>query len=548
MFCFQCEQTAHGLGCTVIGVCGKTPEVAILQDLLLDMTKGIAGYAHRAGQLSARDAVIDSFTLDALFTTVTNVNFDPERVDALLTVAETIRARARTLYESAADNACIPVQTLSGPATRALARDRAGRLMQGEAVGILKRSHAYGADVSGLQELLTYGLKGAAAYASHARTLGYEDPAIYAFLHEGLDLLTRTDASVDDLLTAVLRCGEIGLRVLELLDAANTGSYGQPTPVPVRMGPSSGKAILVSGHDLADLEAILEQSEGMGINVYTHGEMLPAHGYPHLRRHQHLAGHYGGAWMRQKKEFDAFPGAILMTTNCIQAPASSYKDRLFTSGLVAWPDVIHVDDRDFGPVIDAALAQPGFEDGPEPKTHRVGFGHHAVLSVAGPIVEAVKSGAVQRFVLIGGCDGAEPGRNYFTELAERLPKDTIILTLGCGKFRVVGTELGEVAGLPRLLDMGQCNDAFSAIKVAQALAEAFGVGINDLPLSLVISWYEQKAVLVLLTLLHLGIRNIRLGPKLPAFLTPAVLNVLVDRFAIRPIGDAETDLAELAAA
>ena len=548
MFCFQCEQTAHGLGCTVVGVCGKTPEVAILQDLLLDMTKGVAAYAHRAAQLGHRDTVVDSFTLDALFTTVTNVNFDPDRVDALLTEAETVRARARSLCEMAARGASTPLETLNGPATLALAQDRPGRLAQGEAAGILNRSTALGADISSLQELLTYGLKGAAAYGSHARTLGQEDPAVYAFLHEGLALLTRLDVGVDDLLAATLRCGEIGLRVLELLDAAHTGTYGQPTPTPVQMGPVPGKAILVSGHDLADLEALLAQSAGTGLNIYTHGEMLPAHGYPRLKRHKHLVGHYGGAWMRQKREFDAFPGAILMTTNCIQVPAPSYTNRLFTSGLVAWPAVTHITDRDFGPVIAAALSEPGFPEVPEPPTHIAGFGHHAVLSVAEPIVEAVKSGAVRRFVLIGGCDGAEPGRNYFTDLAERLPEDTIILTLGCGKFRVVGGEFGQVAGLPRLLDMGQCNDAFSAIKVAQALAETFGVGVNDLPLSLVISWYEQKAVLVLLTLLHLGVRNIRLGPKLPAFLSPAVLKALVDRFGIQPIGTVDADLADLAAA
>lgn len=547
MFCYQCEQTSHGTGCRSVGVCGKTPEVAALQDLLLDATKGIAQYAHRAGRLGARDARVDEFVLNALFTTVTNVNFDPERIEAMLNESADVRDRARALYVKAARDAQEVPEEVGGPATKVLAPDRAGRMAQGDAAGILPRIDAFGEDVAGLQELLIYGLKGAAAYASHARTLGQEDDAVYAFLHEGLDLLTRSDSGVDTLLAANLRCGEVGLRVLELLDGAHTGVYGQPEPTPVLMGHVPGKAILVSGHDLKDLKALLEQTEKMGINVYTHGEMLPAHSYPELKRYAHLAGHYGGAWMRQRQEFEAFPGAILMTTNCIQAPAPSYRERLFTCGLVAWPGVAHIADRNFAPVIAAALAAPGFAEGSETRHHLTGFGHHAVLSVADAVIDAVKSGAVRRFVLIGGCDGAEVGRNYYTELAEGLPRDSIILTLGCGKFRVVGSDLGEVAGLPRLLDMGQCNDSFSAIKVAQALASAFGVGVNDLPLSLVISWYEQKAVLVLLTLLHLGIRNIRLGPKLPAFVTPKVLQVLVEKFGIRPIGDVADDIREIAA-
>lgn len=547
MFCYQCEQTSAGTGCRSVGVCGKTPEVAVLQDLLVEQTKGIAQSAHRAGQLGARDPEIDAFVLDALFTTVTNVNFDPARMDEMLDAAAAMRERAQDLYETAARSAGQTPEPLDGPATAAVAADRVGRLAQGERVGIQQRMATLGEDIAGLQELLTYGLKGAAAYASHARALGQEDETVYAYLHEALDLLTQTDVSVDALLAANLRCGEVGLRVLELLDAANTGGYGQPTPTPVLMGHVPGKAILVSGHDLVDLAALLEQTKDLGINIYTHGEMLPAHGYPELKRYPHLVGHYGGAWMRQRKEFDEFPGAILMTTNCIQAPAPSYRDRLFTCGLVAWPDVPHIADRNFAPVIAAALAAPGFDAASTPRHHLTGFGHHAVLSVADAVVDAVKSGAVRRFVLIGGCDGAEVGRNYYTELAEGLPRDSIVLTLGCGKFRVVGCDLGEVAGLPRLLDMGQCNDSFSAIKVAQALAEVFGVGVNDLPLSLVVSWYEQKAVLVLLTLLHLGIRNIRLGPKLPAFVTPTVLQVLVDSFGIRPIGRIEEDLREIAA-
>jgi hydroxylamine reductase len=548
MFCYQCEQTAHNTGCTIVGICGKTPEVAMLQDVLLDLTKGIAMYAHPAGRLGVRDPVVDTFVLDALFTTVTNVNFDAARLNAMLDEAVTVRKRAHTLYQAAADAAGENIDPPTGAATRTLATDRAGRLAHAEAVSIPQRTETQGEDITGLQELLLYGIKGAAAYASHARTLGREDPAVYAFIHEALDMIARSTATIDDLLSANLRCGEIGLRVLDMLDGANTGGYGQPSPTQTLMGHVPGKAILVSGHDLADLDALLEQTRGTGINVYTHGEMLPAHGYPALHKHPHLVGHFGGAWMRQRSEFDDFPGAILMTTNCIQSPAPTYQDRLFTCGLVAWPDVTHIADRDFRPVIEAALAAPGFTTASEPRYHTTGFGHQAVLSVAEPIVNAVKNGDIGRFVLIGGCDGAEQGRNYYTELAERLPDDTVILTLGCGKFRVVGLDLGEVAGLPRLLDMGQCNDAFSAIKVAQALATAFGVGVNDLPLSLVISWYEQKAVLVLLTLLHLRIRNITLGPRLPAFLSPTVLQVLVDTFGIRPTGDVDADMKDMLAA
>ena len=547
MFCYQCEQTAFGTGCRTVGVCGKTPEVASLQDLLLEATKGVAQWAHGAAGLGAQDATVNGFVLDALFTTVTNVNFDPARINAMLEEATVVRKRARELYETAARAAGVVPEQLGGPAAQTLAPDPADRPAQGEAVGVLSRLEAEGEDRTSLKELLTYGLKGAGAYASHARILGREDGSVYAFLFEALDLLTRPDATVEALLAANLRCGEVGLRVLDLLDGANCGAYGQPTPTPALMGHVPGKAIVVSGHDLADLEALLEQTKGTGINVYTHGEMLPAHGYPGLKRHDHLVGHYGGAWMRQRREFDDFPGAILMTTNCIQAPAPTYRDRLFTTGMVAWPGVTHIADRDFAPVIAAAQAASGFADASPPRHHLTGFGHQAVMSVADTVIDAVNTGAVRRFVLIGGCDGAEVGRNYYTELAEGLPNDTIVLTLGCGKFRVVDCDLGEVAGLPRLLDMGQCNDAFSAIKVAQALAGALDVGVNDLPLSLVISWYEQKAVLVLLTLLHLGIRNIRLGPKLPAFVSPGVLKVLVEAFGIRPIGTVAADLEEIAA-
>ena len=348
--------------------------------------------------------------------------------------------------------------------------------------------------------------------------------------------------STDELLDKARAVGELNLKAMELLDTANTSTYGDPEPTAVRIEPVAGKAIVVSGHDLKDLEELLKQTEGTGINVYTHGEMLPAHGYPGLNRCEHLVGNYGGAWQDQQKEFDAFPGAILMTTNCIQKPGDSYKDRIFTSGLVAWPGVAHITNRDFTPVIEAALAAEGFAEDGQDKTILVGFGHEAVLNVAGSIVEAVNSGALRHFFLIGGCDGAKPGRNYYTELAQAVPQDCVILTLACGKYRFNKLQFGEIGGIPRLLDIGQCNDAYSAIQIALALADAFDTDVNSLPLSIVLSWYEQKAVAILLTLLHLGIKNIRLGPTLPAFVTAPVLEVLSEKFNIMPITTAQEDL------
>lgn len=540
MFCYQCEQAARGTGCTDLGVCGKEPEVARLQDLLLYVTKAMSRYAHRTRQLGVADAAFDRPMLEALFSTVTNVNFDTERLASQVQAMARLRDAARAAYERACRAA--------GSTPDALGEDwqPAGSLdamvAQAEAIGLEFRLEDDGETPVGLQELLTYGLKGMAAYAHHAAVLGHEDDAVYAFCHEALDFLTRP-ASIDELLAMNLRCGEVNLRVLELLDAANTGTYGDPVPTPVRTAPLAGKAILVSGHDLKDLEALLEQTAGTGINVYTHGEMLPAHGYPGLKKYPHLAGHYGGAWQLQWAEFATFPGAILMTTNCLQEPLESYRDRLFTCGLVAWPNTPHIADRDFGPVIAAALAAPGFVADGGDETITVGFGHGAILGVADTVIEAVKAGALRRFFLIGGCDGARPGRSYYTRFAEAVPDDCVILTLGCGKFRFNRHDFGTLGGLPRLLDCGQCNDAYTAIKVAVALAEAFGCGVNDLPLSLVISWYEQKAVCILLTLLHLGVRNVRLGPSLPAFVTPPVLDVLVKQFGLLPITTPEADLA-----
>ncbi len=542
MFCYQCEQAAKGTGCTTFGVCGKDPEVAALQDLLVHATKGVAMYATRARALGVRDREADVTVVENLFTTVTNVNFDAARLEAILRKTAAVRDNARKAYEKACSAAGNLPESLCGPACWRPAVDRAGLVAEGLAIGVQSRMAKGGPDITGLQELLTYGLKGTAAYADHALILGKESDEVFAFFHEALDFLTRPTPTVDELVAMNLRCGAVNLTVMGLLDGANTGAYRNPVPTAVRVTPVKGKAIVVSGHDLKDLELLLRQTEGKGINIYTHGEMLPAHGYPELKKYPHLVGNYGGAWQDQAKEFDAFPGAILMTTNCIQRPRETYKARLFTSGLVAWPGVEHIADGDFAPVIQAALDAPGFAADAAAKTITVGFGHEAVMGVAGKVIDAVKTGAIRHFFLIGGCDGAKPGRNYYTEFAEKVPKDCVILTLACGKYRFNKLDFGDIGGIPRLLDVGQCNDAYSAIQIAVALAEAFDTDVNGLPLSMILSWYEQKAVCILLTLLHLGVKNIRLGPTLPAFVTPAVLNVLVENFNIMPIGTAEGDL------
>ncbi len=539
MFCYQCEQTAKGTGCTVHGVCGKDPVVAGLQDLLIYIAEGVAQSAHRARQLGKTDREIDQCVIKALFTTVTNVNFDPERIREMILCASNAAAKAKALYESACKAAGkqpedIPLRTAAGTVEELLALSAK--------VGIPKRKEQLGDDITGLQELVMYGLKGTAAYADHASILGKDDDSVFAFFHEALDALTKSNPTVDELFALAMKVGEVNLRVMALLSSANTEAYGKPEPTAVRITPVRGKAILVSGHDLKDLDELLKQTEGTGINVYTHGEMLPCNAYPGLKKYKHLVGNYGGAWQDQHKEFARFPGAILMTTNCIQNPQESYKNRIFTCGLVGWPDVTHISDRIFKPVIDAALAAPGFANDEPEKTIMIGFGHDAVLGVAGTVVEAVKSGAIKHFFLVGGCDGAKPGRNYYTEFAQQVPQDCVILTLACGKYRFNKLEFGEIGGIPRLLDCGQCNDAYSAIQIAVALANAFNCGVNDLPLSMILSWYEQKAVCILLTLLHLGITNIRLGPTLPAFVTPAVLNVLVEKFNIAPVTTPEADL------
>ena len=542
MFCYQCEQTAKGTGCDKIGVCGKDAETSATQDLLIHAVKGLSMYAHRAGQLGVTDREIDVFVIRALFTTVTNVNFDPERVKDYILKAAELRDKAKSLYEEACGKAGKTPEMLAGPAAWTPASDLEGLVKQGDVVNFTKNLTSAGADITGLQELILYGLKGMASYADNALNLGQEDKSVYAYFHEALSYLASEPSDIGELTACALKVGEVNFKVMGLLDKANTGSYGHPEPTQVRVTPVQGKAILISGHDLKDLEELLKQTEGKGVNVYTHSEMLPALAYPGLKKYKHLVGNYGGAWQDQKKEFDAFPGAILMTTNCIQKPRDTYKARIFTTGVVAWPDVPHITNHDFAPVIEAALAAPGFTEDTEEQTITIGFAHNAVLGVADKVIEAVKSGAIKHFFLVGGCDGIESSRSYFTDFAKQVPDDCVILTLACGKYRFNKLEFGDIGGIPRLLDAGQCNDANSAIQIAVALANAFDCGVNDLPLSLVLSWMEQKAVCILLTLLHLGIKDIRLGPNLPAFVSPAVLQVLVDNYNIMPITTAEEDL------
>ncbi len=537
MFCFQCEQTAKGQGCTKIGVCGKQPDVAALQDLLNYAVKGLSQVAVAGRKVGVNDQQVNQFTSKAIFSTLTNVDFDPDRFVELINEAVQKRDTLKEKVKAAGGN----VEFGEGPSTFKPESTAEALVTQGEKVGI-QSDPDIDADILSLRELLVYGIRGMAAYADHAAILGQEDDGVYAFMQEGMAATLNRELSVDDYIGLVMKCGEVNLKTMELLDAGNTGTYGHPVPTSVPLGAKAGKAILVSGHDLKDLEEILKQTEGKGINVYTHGEMLPCHGYPELKKYSHFYGHYGSAWQNQAKEFDAFPGAILMTTNCIQKPRDSYRDRIFTTGLVGWPGVHHIADKDFAPVIAKALELPGFTEDRDGKRVMVGFARNAVMGVADKVIEAVKNKAIRHFFLVGGCDGAKPGRDYYTRFVEQVPDDCVVLTLACGKFRFFDKDLGDIGGIPRLLDVGQCNDAYSAIKIATALADAFECGVNDLPLSMILSWYEQKACAILLTLLYLGIKDIRLGPSLPAFVSPNVLNVLVDKFNIMPINTPEEDL------
>ncbi|BDD87584.1 hydroxylamine reductase [Desulfofustis limnaeus] len=531
MFCNQCEQTAKGIGCEKVGVCGKSENVAGLQDLLTHAVQGLAIVATAARKVNVADPAVDQFIVEATFACLTNVDFDPARFETWIRKAVELRNDLRTRAEAAGAT----IDSTAAALTYLPAVDRAGLEAQGAALNLIQ-SLDPNEDLRSLKQIALYGLRGLAAYTDHAAILGKKDDAVYAFIEQALADLTRTDLGLNDLIALVLKCGEVNLKAMELLDAGNTGTYGHPVPTPVPLGHKAGKAILVSGHDLRDLHLLLEQTKDKGIHVYTHGEMLPCHGYPELKKYPHFYGHYGTAWQNQQKEFAEFPGAILFTTNCIQKPRESYQDNVFTTGLVGWPGLTHIgENKDFTPVIERALALPGFPSDEERGEVLTGFARNTVLGVADKVIDGVKSGAIKHFFLVGGCDGAKPGRNYYTEFVEQVPQDCIVLTLACGKFRFFDKKLGDIGGIPRLLDVGQCNDAYSAIQIAVALANAFNCGVNDLPLSLVLSWYEQKAVIILLTLLHLGIKDIRLGPSLPAFISPNVLNVLVENFSIKPI-------------
>jgi len=544
MFCYQCEQTSNAQACTRVGVCGKSPEVSLLQDLLQHQLKGIGFLGQRLRELGHVDEHADRFVIEALFTTVTNVDFDPQRLKGWIEQAYRLKEALKDkFHELFVQKNKRPFAGQFPEAVEFIpAGTMEGLLKQGAMAGIMANPQL-NPDIRSLRELLAYGLKGMASYADHAVILGQSDETVNAFFHKALAAMLDDGLDMNALFALNMELGRVNLRCMEILDKGHTGRFGHPEPTPVALGVRRGPAILVSGHDLLDLYELLRQTEGRGVQVYTHGEMIPAHGYPGLKKFPHLAGNYGGAWQDQQKEFERFPGPILMTTNCIQKPKPAYIDRIFTTGLVAWPGAVHIPDRrDFSALIGKALELGGFAADEPGKTITVGFGHQAVLGAAAQVVAAVKAGKIKHFFLIGGCDGAKSGRNYYTEFAEKVPADCIILTLACGKYRFNKLDFGSIDGLPRLMDVGQCNDAYSAIQIALALAKAFGVEVNELPLSLILSWYEQKAVIVLLTLLALGLRNIRLGPTLPAFITPNVMKVLVDKFAIKPIGSADEDI------
>lgn len=526
MFCFQCEQTAQGTACTHAGVCGKTAGTAILQDELTGALVGLAKAAGNAGRTKESDRLM----LDGLFTCITNVNFDDQSLQKMI---REVNREKETMVPDCAG--CI---------------SRCGNTDNMNMADLWSTDE----DIRSLKTLLLLGLRGMAAYAYHAAVLGYDDDEVTEWFYKGLTAV-GTDLDADTLLGLLMEFGQINLKCMALLDRANTETYGNPVPTQVPNTIEKGPFIIISGHDLYDLKQLLEQTEGKGINIYTHGEMLPAHGYPELKKYAHLKGNFGTAWQNQQKEFNGVPAPILFTTNCLMSPKQSYADRVFTTGVVAFPELVHIDEqdgkKDFSAVIAKALELGGYtEDHEFPGINgghmlTTGFAHNTVLGVADQVVAAVKAGALKHIFLVGGCDGAKPGRNYYTEFVKQTPKDSIVLTVACGKYRFNDLDLGTLGGLPRIMDMGQCNDAYSAIRVAVALAEAFGCGVNDLPLHIVLSWYEQKAVCILLTLFALGIQNIRLGPTLPAFVSPNVLKILVDKFNVHPISTPEMDLAEI---
>ncbi|ACD23507.1 hydroxylamine reductase [Clostridium botulinum] len=539
MFCYQCEQTAGGKGCTKLGVCGKTPEVANLQDLLIYQCKGISVYAMELIEKGENiDKDIVKFVENSLFTTLTNVNFDAEVHVEMLKESQKIKEELR---KKIGNNKEYPEQ-----ASYNLSETKDEMLKDSKKAGIMF-DQTIDADVRSLRQTIIYGLKGISAYGHQARFLGYYDDQVDNFYFRGLECTTNDNLSVEELIRMTMRTGDMSVAVMKKLDEANTETYKNPTPHKVNVHIKKGPFIIVSGHDLRDLEMLLKQTEGKGINIYTHGEMIPSHGYPGLKKYKHLVGNYGGAWQDQQKEFDGIPGCILMTTNCLMRPRETYKDRIFTTSVVGWDGLKYIKAdkdgyKDFTEIIEKALELGGFKESEEPHEILVGFGHHATLSNAETIVNAVKEGEVRHFFLIGGCDGARPGRNYYTEFAKKVPMDCIILTLACGKYRFNKLEFGEVAGLPRLLDVGQCNDAYSAVRIATALADAFDTDVNGLPLSIILSWYEQKAVADLLALLSLGIKGIFVGPTLPAFFSPNVLQYLIDTFNLKLISEPDDDL------
>lgn len=539
MFCYQCEQTANGKGCTKLGVCGKTPEIANLQDLLIYQVKGISCYGKLLiDQGQHVDKQIVSFIENVLFTTLTNVNFDPEVHVNLLKQSQKIKDDLRNQVGEPAN-----------PTEHAAYRlpDTKTEMLKDAPIAGIMYDKALDADIRSLRQTIVYGLKGISAYGHQARELGYYSDQVDDFYIIALEAVTDDRLSVEELIRMTMRTGEMAMEVMKKLDEANTETYGNPSPHKVDVTIKKGPFIIVSGHDLKDLEMLLEQTKGKGINIYTHGEMLPSHGYEGLKKYPHLIGNFGGAWQDQQKQFDQIPGCILMTTNCLMRPRDSYKDRIYSTNVVGWDGVKFIPknekgEKDFSEIIQQALELGGFPEDQETQEILVGFGHHAVLGCAQQIVNAVKNNEIRHFFLIGGCDGARPGRNYYTEFAKMVPKDCLILTLACGKYRFNKLDFGEVAGLPRLLDIGQCNDVYSAVRIATALADAFETDVNGLPLSLIISWYEQKAVADLLALLSLGVKNIYLGPALPAFLSPNVLQYLCDTFGLRQISNAEDDI------
>jgi len=532
MFCYQCEQTSGGKGCTTFGVCGKNPEVAALQDLLIYLLRGLSQLALEGKKVGVKDEQLNLYICESAFATVTNVNFDPDTLIEYITKSAKFRDNLREKVQLAGG-----YTKFHGPVDLLLEKTKEALIQQGKQVGV-KADPSIDPELNGLHWLLIYGLKGVAAYAYHAYRLGKKDDEVFEFIQQGLAATLDKSLGINDFLDLALKCGEINIRAMELLDAGNTEAYGHPAPTQVPLGYKEGKAILVSGHDLKDIEKVLKQSEGKGVYVYTHGEMLPAHAYPALKKHPHFFGHYGTAWQNQQKEFMDFPGAILMTTNCLQKPTSKYKANIFTSGPVSWPGVTHIEYDDFSPVIQKALELPGFSQDKNDKTVTVGFGRNYSLTLVESITESVMKGHVNLFFLVAGCDGAKPGRNYYTEFVEKTPKDSLVLTLACGKFRFFDKDLGEIDGIPRLLDIGQCNDAYSAIKIAQAFVEIFETGISELPLFFILSWYEQKAVAILLSLFHLGVKNIRLGPSPPVFMTPKLLEM----FNVMPLKTPDEDL------